>query len=362
MKFQNSLNKINILLPFKEKFSSKNFGSVSLYVKDINQNSKFNNEITIYANKVEEFFSGFKVCKLNKSIWHLILGKNKAHTLSFINSVKKDPPKIIEVHNRPQSANLIANRLVNSKIFLFYHNDPLSFNSNNSIKQRLELLDNCEMIFFVSFFLKERFILDLSLSKSQLKKLQILYNGIHISNQIQISSKKKNIVFIGELNQKKGFDFFLQAALLIIQEFPDWSVDIFGKTNSLSKHLINKNKKIRFHGYKNNSFILKFLKYTSISVIPSVWDEPFGRVLLESINAGTATITSTNGGLKEIARHFKVLKLKEINKKTIYLSIKKLIMSQNEKRYYSNNSVKNSPFTLKKITSNLDLLRKATFS
>ena len=362
MKFQNSLNKISILLPFKEKFSSKNFGSVSLYVKDINQNSKFNKATTIYANKVEKFFSGFKVCELNKSLWHLILGKNNGHTLNFINLVKQTPPAIIEVHNRPQSVILIARHIRKSKIFLFYHNDPLSFNSNNSIRQRLKLLEDCEFIFFVSSFLRERFILDLSLGKSQLKKLKVLYNGIQVSNQIQISSKKKNIVFIGELNQKKGFDFFFQAAELITQEFPDWSVDIFGKTNSLSNNLINKNKKIRYHGYKNNSFILKFLKHTSISVIPSVWDEPFGRVLLESINAGTATITSTTGGLKEIARHFKVIKLKEINKKTIYLSIKKLIMSQDEKIYYSNNSVKNTPFTLKKITTNLDLLRKATFS
>ena len=32
---------IAILPPFKEKFSQQNFGSVSLYIKDINQKSKF---------------------------------------------------------------------------------------------------------------------------------------------------------------------------------------------------------------------------------------------------------------------------------------------------------------------------------
>ena len=95
--------------------------------------------------------------------------------------------------------------------------------------------------------------------------------------------------------------------------------------------------------------------------MPSVWNEPFGRVLLESINAGVATITSINGGLKEIANHFKVIKIENIDKKTIYNALKKLIMSKNEITYYSNNKVSSSPFTLKKISNKLDLLRKESF-
>ena len=45
-------------------------------------------------------------------------------------------------------------------------------------------------------------------------------------------------------------------------------------------------------------------------------NEPFGRVLLESINSGVATITSVNGGLKD-SKSFKVIKMENINKKTI---------------------------------------------
>ena len=41
---------IAILPPFKEKFSPKNFGSVSLYIKDINQISKFKKKIRVYVN------------------------------------------------------------------------------------------------------------------------------------------------------------------------------------------------------------------------------------------------------------------------------------------------------------------------
>ena len=40
-------------------------------------------------------------------------------------------------------------------------------------------------------------------------------------------------------------------------------------------------------GFKNNEFILNFLKKVSISVVPcSRWDEPFGRTSLEAASRG----------------------------------------------------------------------------
>ena len=38
---------------------------------------------------------------------------------------------------------------------------------------------------------------------------------------------------------------------------------------------------------------------SSISVVPSKWEEPFGRTSMESAAYGCATITSKNGGLTE---------------------------------------------------------------
>lgn len=355
MKLKNSF-RLAILLPFKEKFSPNNFGSVSLFVKDINELSRFKKQIKIFAHKTSSFFLGTQVVALKKNIWHIFLGNNYGHTKEFINKIKKDPPDIIEIHNRPKSAIMIAKFFTKSKLFLFYHNDPLSFRSNSSVSNRIELINKCEGICFVSLFLKKRFLENLPKNKVIKSKLHVIYNGVKPIKKTHTFKKWKNIVFVGELNSKKGFNYFFDAVRLIIAEFKEWRVDIFGK--NLNQKVLDKNSdQIQFHGYKSNKFILNFLKKTSISVVPSVWQEPFGRTLIESINAGTATISSTNGGLKEIAKYFKVLKLRKISKKTIYLSIKKLIMSENDKKYYSNNSVEDSPFTLNKLSKKLDSLR-----
>ena len=42
--------KISILLPYKENFSSKYAGAVSLFVKDTSLNSKFKDSIFVYGN------------------------------------------------------------------------------------------------------------------------------------------------------------------------------------------------------------------------------------------------------------------------------------------------------------------------
>ena len=361
MYYQDLSDEISILLPFKEGFSNKNFGSVSLYVKQINEYSKFFNNIKIYSHIRSQPFNKFHVEHLPKSITHVFFGKNFGHTKSFIKSLNsKKKPKIIEVHNRPKSIFQIAHSLPLSKKFLFYHNDPLSFKEFSTLNSRKELINICDKICFVSEYLKERFLTNLSKFHKYNSKLQVIYNGIEPKIYNSSLSKKQNIVYVGELSQNKGFNIFLDAVEDICNDFKGWTVDIYGKSKTFN-HSFIRNDRINYHGFLPNDKIIKELEKSSICVVPSVWNEPFGRVLLESINAGVATITSVNGGLKEIASHFKVIKMDNIDKKTIYNALKKLIMSKNEIKYYSNNKVSSSPFTLKKISNKLDSLRNDLF-
>ncbi len=360
MNYQNLSNQIAILLPQKEGFSEKSFGSVSLFVRDINKKSKFKKQINVFAHCKHNSFKGFNVKHLSKSYNHIFFGKNIGHTKEFIKNIDQaNIPKIIEIHNRPNSVFRISKSLPKSKIFLFYHNDPFSFKESNTVDSKLKLLEKCHYVIFVSEYLKKRFLNGLPKTNEIYTKLHVIYNGIE-PIFIKKIKKKQNIVFIGELTENKGFNFFLDAIWDICYDFKDWEIDIFGKTKN-EYYNIKKSSKIHYHGFLSHGKIMKELEKSSICVVPSVWNEPFGRVALESINARVATITSINGGLREIADHFKVIKLRNIDKKTIYNAIKKLIMSKNEIKYYSNNKVSSSPFTLKKTSNKLDSLRKDSF-
>ena len=77
------------------------------------------------------------------------------------------------------------------------------------------------------------------------------------------------------------------------------------------------------------------LKKTSISVVPSRWDEPFGRVKLWKHLAEDALVISNKGGLKETTND--ALILRDVNENEIYEKIKLLILNKKKikiaKRY-----------------------------
>ena len=63
--------------------------------------------------------------------------------------------------------------------------------------------------------------------------------------------------------------------------------------------------------------VLDLLDKTSISVVPSKWEEPFGRTALESTSRGCATIISNRGGLPETTE--KAIILKNLDTNNLYI-------------------------------------------
>ena len=62
--------KISVLLPYKENFSSVNAGAVSLFVKDIIQNSKFSKKSFVFGNMTNKkpFLNNYVNIELNRAL------------------------------------------------------------------------------------------------------------------------------------------------------------------------------------------------------------------------------------------------------------------------------------------------------
>ena len=69
--------------------------------------------------------------------------------------------------------------------------------------------------------------------------------------------------------------------------------------------------------------MLNIYKKTSIAVICSRWEEPFGRTSLEAAANGCAVIISNRGGLKETITNGVILK--KLNHKSLFNEINNLI-------------------------------------
>ena len=294
--------KISILLPYKENFSENKAGAVSLYVSDVSKKSRFKKNIKIYGETSSKniLLKNFVHLDISKKIY---LSKSKAYIFEFIKKQKRDNSDIIEIHNRPSYITAIKKNL-SSKIFIYFHNDPLRMKGSIYKEDRINLLDNCEKIIFNSKWCRSRFFADLNIN-NYLEKISVIPQSTS-KTKINFKNKKKLISFVGKLNSSKGYDVFGMAIIRILNEFPDWSSVVVG--DEPREKIYFKHKNLKLLGFKKNSFILNLLKKNSISVVPSRWDEPFGRSSLEASSRGCALIISNKGGLTETTNHALILR------------------------------------------------------
>ena len=145
--------KVSILLPYKENFSPEYAGAVSLFVKDTVRISNYKKNITVYGNT--SYKKGFKIKYKNLNLKKKFLNStSKIYVKSFLNEELKNNSDIIEIHNRPLYVKPIVDA-INSKVILYYHNDPLSMSGSESDDDRMYLLKNCEYIIVISEWIKK---------------------------------------------------------------------------------------------------------------------------------------------------------------------------------------------------------------
>ena len=342
------MNRIFILLPHKEKFSKKNSGSASIWVKDFYNLSVFKNEISVYGSNVIKKNATIKRIYNNIDIKNIkYQSKTSLYLKKFLNSVKKKNPQIIEIHNRPNYLTTLFTVFSKINYILIIHNDPLHLKGSQSIDERKNLLKICAKIYFVSKWVEEKFFQ--GIEKNFYNNFNVMYPSI---NALKKMPKKENIiVFAGKLNRSKGFPIFAEAIINILKKYKKWSALVIG--DEPREKYSYKHKRITYLGWIPYEEVLKKYSKSSITVAPSQWEEPFGRSSMEAGSRGNVVIISNKGGLPETINS--PILLKKITSSCIYEEIEKLILNKKNLLRLQNDSFKN-PLHL--ISENCKLLDK----
>ena len=344
--------KISILLPYKENYSDNYAGAVSLFINDTTKLSKFNKNIRIFGST--DFKSilskNYTNIELNKS--SLFQSQSRFYVNKFIELHKSTNVDIIEVHNRPNYLKYI--KKLNSKIVLYFHNDPLEMAGSEKIKERLNLLKICQKIIFNSEWSKNRFLDGLEKFYSGSPKLEVINQSTN-KPKIDFTKKDKIITFVGKLNSAKGYDLFGGAILRILKKHKDWSGLVIG--DEPREKLIFKHENLNILGFQEHKKVLKILEKTSIAVACSRWQEPFGRTSLEASSRGCAVIISDKGGLKETITNGTILKKNTIN--NIFNAIDDLIKNKKKLAYLQKKSHENFYLTNEYISKKIDVYRSS---
>ena len=339
---------IAILLPYKENFSRKSAGAVSIFVNDTNQLSIFKKNIKVYGSTKDRItLKNYTNINLKKNFFYSTTAQ---YIKKFIKLTKDKKVDILEVHNRPNYINYLDN-IFKCKKILYFHNDPQDMQGSKSIDQRINLLNKADKIVFNSNWSKSRFLESLP-DTLNFDKISVIHQS---TSNVKINfKKKKNIIsFIGKLNTSKGYDVFGEAILKILDTHPNWKSIVIG--DEPREKLNFKHKNLKQLGYKKNTYVLNKLKEVSISVVPSKWDEPFGRSSLEAASRGCALIISNTGGLNETTKD--ALIIKNITAKDIYKKIDYLIKNKGFRQNLQKNAYKNFKLTNQHSSKLIDNLR-----
>lgn len=142
-------------------------------------------------------------------------------------------------------------------------------------------------------------------------KINVVHNGILPKDEAEpfdfpdIGSHF--VTFLGRVTHQKGPGYFVEAAGMVLQEFPDAHFIVAGAGDLLPQIIervaqLNMSSHFHFTGFLSGNQVDQIWALTDVYVMPSV-SEPFGIAPLEAIQGGVPVILSNQSGVAEVMPH-----------------------------------------------------------
>ncbi|HCY35795.1 MAG: hypothetical protein DKM50_05935 [Candidatus Margulisiibacteriota bacterium] len=266
-------------------------------------------------HRLKGFYHYVNKLSFNASYYEYLL------TSAFV--IKKLMPDILIVHNRPDYVQLLRKHLGNAvKIILHEHNHNIR--DMFSERKARRILDETDLIIELSEYSKNYDITE-KYSKYAGKACVInnavdsmIFRPYWESENKRRQLRKEHglenktvILFAGAIRERKGIHVLVDAMEKLINDHSDTVLLIAGgsaqntnATDSFSKKVFKKAKqlgdKIKILGFIPHSEMPDIYLMADIFCAPSVWDEPFGLILVEAMATGLPVVSSKRGGIPEI--------------------------------------------------------------
>jgi len=144
------------------------------------------------------------------------------------------------------------------------------------------------------------------------KKIITVYNAVEpVSSGVTKASREftadKVVSFLGRITMQKGPEYFVEAAILVLQKMKNVRFVMAGKgdlLNEMKQRVASLNISEYFHfpGFIADSEIAELFHSSDVFVMSSV-SEPFGIVTLEAMQAGIPVVISKQSGVAEVVKN-----------------------------------------------------------
>ncbi|HDD45920.1 MAG TPA: glycosyltransferase family 1 protein [Candidatus Aenigmarchaeota archaeon] len=272
---------------------------------------KRGHEVIIVTKKADydDEVHGLNVVRIN-SIFRTSKTIDIPNTKELKNALESVKPDIIHAHHAFSPISLLAlsigkkmgikTVLTNHSIQFLYDFDYLWRPSSYILFPYREYIKNADKIIAVSNAAAE------FISHFTDKKIHIIPNGIDIAN---FSVKRKvfdgkSVLFVGRFVYRKGIHILLEAMSHVLKK-QDAKLTLVG--SGYLKHIIklfvrafNLGKNVKIMENIPKEELIKIYRKAHVFVMPSIYGESFGIVLLEAMATKTPIVAYNQGGIGEI--------------------------------------------------------------
>ena len=296
---------IAIILPPKELYTRQYRGAVALCMTDFTRHSRYREQTTIYGSQAMDLPDLHHDAVTGWQRWYW--RDSYAWSIRLARLIRQRGHDLIEVQNRPLILGYLARMLKDrAQVCLHLHNDPQGMKGCQTARQRQFLLDRAAAVYCVSDYIRQRFVEGL---RSGTDKVHVIHNGLD-TRAFQPAAKQQLVMYAGRIIREKGALPLAEAFARIADQVPEWNLVVCGvdrfEATSEYERLTHRffesiGKQCHYTGYLDHAQVMQHFASAAIAVVPSVWQEPFGRTALEAMTAGAALVTSGSGGIAEVA-------------------------------------------------------------
>ncbi|WP_171453657.1 glycosyltransferase family 4 protein [Serratia marcescens] len=301
-------------------------------------------------------FKASAASKLKKAVWHLLDSYNPFMARAMRNELRKFSPDVVHTNNL-SGFSVAAWRVAKKLGARVVHTtrDYYLFHPNGTLFKHGQNMDVQSPAVRITSYLKKKASQRVDAFVGISKYISALHQGngfarnavhTHIYNPVAAIdyvptvSEKVRIGFVGRLTEDKGFDEFCALAKQASCD-PQVAFYAAGRFNGDAS-----GEKLKGLALEAGIHLLGFIKIeefmTQIDavVLPTRWNEPFGRTVAESAISGKVVYTSFNGGVAEIAAFYdNIFELKDFSVAGVVSVVRE-----------NNNKSRRSFFELEKIT------------
>lgn len=193
------------------------------------------------------------------------------------------------------------------------------------------------------------FILNTHLQHSYFKNTfikEIIPNSVSMP-VIKGKIQRKNIIgFLGRIHPSKGIEILIENFLKVNPE--NYILQIAGNGNEAYINTLKAkycDQRIQFIGKVKSEIFLRNIK---LLIVPSLWQEPFGRVIIEANAYNCPVLVSNRGGMPELinGNNGKVFNLEQKNSLFImlqeFINGKLTFSIEQKQKEYDNTTIANS--------------------